>query len=120
MREPAGRLLRHDGPDDHRRVHRPTRGAPTFPAISTRDQARAQWALLDALGIERLALVAGGSLGGMVALEVALERPEAVGEVLPIAAPAATGALAIAWNRIQLELVDGWARTAWPSPGSWP
>jgi homoserine O-acetyltransferase len=76
-----------------------------FPAISTRDQARAQWALLDALGIERLALVAGGSLGGMVALEVALERPEAVGEVLPIAAPAATGALAIAWNGIQLELV---------------
>jgi len=77
----------------------------TFPAVSTRDQARAQWALLDALGIERLALVAGGSLGGMVALEVALERPEAVGEVLPIAAPSATGALAIAWNGIQLELV---------------
>ena len=77
----------------------------TLPAVSTRDQARAQWALLDALGIKRLALVAGGSLGGMVALEVALERPEAVGEVLPIAAPAATGALAIAWNGIQLELV---------------
>jgi len=76
-----------------------------FPAVSTRDQARAQWALLDAIGIQRLALVAGGSVGGMVALEVALERPEAVGEVLPIAAPAATGALAIAWNGIQLELV---------------
>lgn len=78
----------------------------SFPAISTRDQARAQWVLLDALGIERLALVAGGSLGGMVALEVALERPAAVGTVLPIAAPAATGALAIAWNHIQLELVE--------------
>ena len=76
-----------------------------FPPVSTRDQARAQWALLDALGIGRLALVAGGSLGGMVALEVALERPGAVGSVLPIAAPAATGALAIAWNGIQLELV---------------
>lgn len=76
-----------------------------FPAISTRDQARAQWALLDALGIGSLALVAGGSLGGMVALEVALERPDGVGTVLPIAAPAATGALAIAWNGIQLELV---------------
>jgi len=78
---------------------------PAFPAVSTRDQARAQWALLDALGIGRLALVAGGSLGGMVALEVALERPDGVGTVLPIAAPAATGALAIAWNGIQLELV---------------
>ena len=47
----------------------------------------------------------GGSLGGMVALEVALERPPAVGSVLPMAAPAATGALAIAWNGIQVELV---------------
>ncbi len=86
----------------------PTTGepfGPAFPAISTRDQARAQWALLDALGIERLALVAGGSLGGMVALEIALERPAAVGTALPIAAPAATGALAIAWNHIQLELL---------------
>jgi homoserine O-acetyltransferase len=41
----------------------------------------------------------------MVALEVALERPTAVGTVLPIAAPAAIGALAIAWNHLQLELV---------------
>ncbi len=77
-----------------------------FPTISTRDQARAQWALLDALGIDRLALVAGGSLGGMVSLEVALERPGSVRTVLPIAAPAATGALAIAWNHIQLELIE--------------
>ena len=86
----------------------PATGTPygtAFPAVSTRDQARAQWALLDALGIRRLALVTGGSLGGMVALEVALERPEAVGSVLPMAAPAATGALAVAWNGIQLELV---------------
>jgi len=86
----------------------PATGEPygeAFPAISTRDQARAQWALLDALGIHRVALVTGGSLGGMVALEVALERPGATGAVLPIAAPAATGALAVAWNGIQLELV---------------
>jgi homoserine O-acetyltransferase len=79
---------------------------PAFPAISTRDQARAHWALLDALGVPRLALVVGGSLGGMVALEVALERPEAVRSVAPIAAPAATGALAVAWNAIQCALVD--------------
>ena len=56
----------------------PRTGRPygaAFPAVSTRDQARAQWRLLDALGIERLDLVVGGSLGGMVALEVALARP---------------------------------------------
>ena len=47
--------------------------------------------LADALGIERFAVVTGGSLGGMIALEVALERPDAVDHVVPIAAPAATG-----------------------------
>ncbi len=78
----------------------------SFPSISTRDQARAQWRLLDALGIDRLELVTGGSLGGMVALEVALERPAAVHEVMPIAAPAATGPMAIAWNHLQVELID--------------
>ena len=77
-----------------------------FPGVSVRDQARAQWALLDALGIPGLALVTGGSLGGMVALEVALERPAAVASVVPIAAPAETGPLALAWDHIQLELVE--------------
>jgi homoserine O-acetyltransferase len=77
-----------------------------FPQPSARDEARALWALADRLGIERFALVAGGSLGGMITLEVALERPDRVGHVLPVAAPAATGGLAIAWNHIQLELLD--------------
>lgn len=84
-------------------------GAPygaAFPEVSTRDQARAQWRLLDALGISELAVVSGGSLGGMVSLEVALERPGAVRTVVPMAAPAATGALAMAWNAIQLEMID--------------
>ena len=87
----------------------PTTGRPhggAFPAVTTRDQARAQWALLDALGIDRLALVTGGSLGGMVALEVATERPAATAAVVPIAAPLAVSGLALAWNAIQLELVD--------------
>jgi homoserine O-acetyltransferase len=77
-----------------------------FPAVSTRDQARAQWRLLDALGIERLELVVGGSLGGMVALEVALARPKVVRTVMPIAAPATTGPMAVAWNHLQVELID--------------
>ncbi|MEI7744080.1 MAG: alpha/beta fold hydrolase [Chloroflexota bacterium] len=76
-----------------------------FPQPSARDEARAIWALADRLGLDRFALVAGGSLGGMITLELALERPGAIGHVLPIAAPAATGAMAIAWNHIQLELV---------------
>ncbi|NJD28595.1 MAG: homoserine O-acetyltransferase [Chloroflexi bacterium] len=77
-----------------------------FPSVTPRDQARAKWALADALGVERFALVTGGSLGGMVALEIALERPADVVHVTPIAAPAATGPLAIAWNHLQLQLIE--------------
>jgi homoserine O-acetyltransferase len=77
-----------------------------FPTVTTVDQALAQWRLLDALGIEELALTTGGSLGGMVALEVTLARPESVRHVAPIAAPAAIGPLAIAWNHLQLQLIE--------------
>jgi len=87
----------------------PRTGRPygaSFPQPSARDNARVMWALADRLGIQRFALVAGGSLGGMITLEVALEHPDRIGHVLPVAAPAATGALAIAWNHIQLEVVD--------------
>jgi homoserine O-acetyltransferase len=77
-----------------------------FPTITVRDIARAQWAALDALGIEQIELAVGGSLGGMVALEVALERPQAVEHVMPIAAPARIGNLAAGWNHIQLQLVE--------------
>ena len=87
----------------------PATGEPyggTFPLVTTRDQAAAFWRLADALGVERFAVVSGGSLGGMVALEVALERPAAVDVVLPMAAPAATGPMAIAWNHIQLRTID--------------
>lgn len=87
----------------------PRTGAPygrDFPEVSTRDQAAAHWALLDALGLPDVALVVGGSLGGMVALEIALARPLAVRHVMPIAAPAATGPMAVAWNHLQVQLVE--------------
>ena len=78
----------------------------TFPRVTVRDQARAQWRLLDALGIGKLALAVGGSLGGMVALEVALERPGEISRVVPMAAPARIGQLAVGWDHIQLDIVD--------------
>jgi len=87
----------------------PVTGKPygeAFPAVTTRDQARVMWLLADQLGIERIALVTGGSLGGMVALEVALARPASTGRVMPIAAPAAIRPLSVAWNHIQLELLS--------------
>ncbi|MGZ8528116.1 MAG: homoserine O-acetyltransferase family protein [Candidatus Limnocylindrales bacterium] len=88
----------------HPRTGRPYGAA--FPAVTVVDQALAQWALLDALGIGGLALVVGGSLGGMVALEVAVARPRLVRHVAPIAAPAAIGPMAIAWNHLQVQLIE--------------
>ena len=88
----------------HPRTGRPYGAA--FPAVTVIDQALAQWALLDALGIDSVALAVGGSLGGMVALEVALARPGAVRNVAPIAAPAAIGPMAIAWNHLQVRMIE--------------
>jgi homoserine O-acetyltransferase len=88
----------------HPRTGRPY--GPAFPDVTVVDQAEAQWALLDALGVDEIALATGGSLGGMVALEVGLARPKATRHVAPIAAPASIGPLAIAWNHIQIQLIE--------------
>jgi homoserine O-acetyltransferase len=42
----------------------------------------------------------------MVTLELALARPDAVRHIAPIAAPAAIGPLAVAWNHLQVQLID--------------
>ncbi len=55
-----------------------------FPRISVRDMVEVQRALMDELGIERIDLVTGPSLGGMQALEWATMFPERVGSVVPI------------------------------------
>ena len=51
---------------------------PDFPLVSIRDNVRAQAQLLDSLGIRRLRLVLGGSIGGMQALEWAIHDPARV------------------------------------------
>jgi homoserine O-acetyltransferase len=81
-------------------------GKRRWPDITTRDQARLAWALLDELGVERPALVVGGSLGGMVALEVAASRPAAPRATVALAAPAAHTAWAIGWNHAQRAALD--------------
>jgi len=63
-----------------------------FPAVSIRDQVAVEVAVADALGIERVAAVVGGSMGGMRALEWAVGHPARVGAALVLA----TGARATA------------------------
>lgn len=71
---------------------------PHFPALTVRDLVRAEAALVAALGVRRLRLVIGGSLGGMRALEWAASFPERVDAVAAIGAPARHSAWAIAWS----------------------
>jgi homoserine O-acetyltransferase/O-succinyltransferase len=74
-----------------------------FPALSTRDQARAIAVLLESLDISRVALATGGSLGGMVALEFVATFPGRTERAAIFAAPAATPAVAIGWSHVQRE-----------------
>ncbi|OQR64120.1 homoserine O-acetyltransferase, partial [Streptomyces maremycinicus] len=76
-----------------------------FPALTQRDQVAAEAGLADALGIDRWALVIGGSMGGMRAMEWAVSRPERTGALLLLATTAAASAEQIAWADIQLHAV---------------
>jgi homoserine O-acetyltransferase/O-succinyltransferase len=81
----------------------PATGRPyglDFPTVTVADMVRAERALLDQLGIERLLAVSGGSLGGMQALEWAVRYPDAVRAAIPIASTARLGAQGLAWNAI--------------------
>jgi homoserine O-acetyltransferase len=84
----------------------PTNVAGHFPAVTTRDQARAIAALLTQLGITELALVTGGSLGGMVALELSASNPTLARSTVVFAAPAAHTAWAIGFNHVQRAALD--------------
>ncbi|HZA03992.1 MAG TPA: homoserine O-acetyltransferase, partial [Propionibacteriaceae bacterium] len=86
----------------------PASGRPygsDFPVITVADMVRTERAFLDALGIERLAAVAGGSLGGMQALEWAVLYPEQVDAIVPIASTHALHPQGVAWNAIARESI---------------
>jgi homoserine O-acetyltransferase len=86
----------------------PATGRPygtDFPVITVADMVRTERAFLDALGIERLAAVAGGSLGGMQAFEWAIQYPDQVDAVVGIASTHALHPQGMAWNAIAREAI---------------
>jgi homoserine O-acetyltransferase len=92
----------------------PATGQPfgsDFPVITVADMARTERAFLDDLGIARLAAVAGGSLGGMQALEWAIVYPDQVDAIVVIASTHALQPQGVAWNAI--------ARSAITSDPDW-
>ncbi|HWG01926.1 MAG TPA: homoserine O-acetyltransferase [Trebonia sp.] len=86
----------------------PATGAPygpDFPVITVADMVRTERAFLAELGIERLAAVAGGSLGGMQAFEWAVRYPGQVGAVVSIASTHALQPQGVAWNAIARDAI---------------
>ena len=81
----------------------PATGRPwgaDFPVVTVEDWVDAQARLLDRLGIERLAAVLGGSLGGMQALDWALRYPERVRHCIAVATAPNLSAQNIAFNEV--------------------
>jgi len=86
----------------------PETGCPyamTFPVITIGDMVRLQKMLVDWFGIQRLLTVSGGSMGGMQALEWAVEYPDSVVTAIPIASTARHSAQQIAFNEVGRQAI---------------
>jgi homoserine O-acetyltransferase/O-succinyltransferase len=71
-----------------------------FPVVTVEDWVNAQARLLDAMGIDVLAAVMGGSLGGMQALSWALQYPQRVRHAVVVASAPNLTAENIAFNEV--------------------
>lgn len=80
--------------------------ADAQPTITPRDQAHLVFQLIESLGVSSPALVTGGSLGGMVALEWVASFPSRTRAAVVFAAPAAHTAWAIGWNHVQRRALE--------------
>jgi homoserine O-acetyltransferase len=94
-----------------------------FPVITIRDMVRAQVALLDHLGIDKLRAVVGGSMGGMQALSLAANFPERADRILAIATTARHSAQNIAFHEVGRQAImadPAWQGGAYYGTGQSP
>jgi homoserine O-acetyltransferase len=82
-------------------------GFPSSPAVDLTclDISRAILLALDKLGIGRVHLTTGGSLGGMVTLTLAALAPERFERVLPLATTLAASAWVVGWNHVARQIL---------------
>ena len=85
-----------------------------FPVVTIRDSVRAQAILLDHLGVKQLHAAVGGSIGGMQAIEWALQYPERIKQVVAVGT-APLNAMGLALNHLQRQAIwndpdynEGW------------
>ncbi|KAH8101438.1 homoserine O-acetyltransferase [Cristinia sonorae] len=79
---------------------------PEFPATTIRDDVRLHKLVLDHLGVTSVAVVIGGSMGGMAVLEWPLCSPSGyVRHIIPIATSARHSAWCISWGEAQRQSI---------------
>jgi homoserine O-acetyltransferase len=86
----------------------PATGEPwglAFPVVTIADMVRAQAMLVEALGIERLFAVIGGSMGGMQVLQWAVDYPQKLFSAVCIAAAARHSAQNIAFHEVGRQAI---------------
>lgn len=76
-----------------------------FPVVTIRDMVQAQRRLIEHLAVRRIAMVAGGSIGGQQALEWAVAYPELVEKAIVVAATAALTAQGVAFSEVQRQAI---------------
>ena len=76
-----------------------------FPVITIRDMVRAQKHLMNHLGIRRWLSVIGGSMGGMQALEWAINYPDDLASFVPIATTSQLSPQSIAFDWVGREAI---------------
>jgi len=76
-----------------------------FPVLTVRDMVKAQKQLLSSLGIHHLHAIVGGSLGGMQALQFAVDYPNFADKIVAIATTYATRPWIISFYKVAIEAI---------------
>ncbi len=76
-----------------------------FPVVTIKDMVKAQMHLLSSLGIHKVKSIIGGSMGGMQALQFAVDYPNFAKSIIALATTYATRPWAIAFNKVAMEAI---------------
>ena len=76
-----------------------------FPVITIKDMIKAQKQLLSQLGVHHLKAIIGGSMGGMQALQFAVDYPNFSDKIIALACTYATQPWAIGFNKVAIEAI---------------
>lgn len=81
------------------------RWGPEFPLCTVRDDVAIHRLILDSLGVKQIAVVIGGSMGGMLTLEWAFYGVDYVKNIIPLATSARHSAWCISWGEAQRQCI---------------